>query len=551
MDKGGRAAPLVLKIGDSIVVADRHDGGRQRAGTIGCFVMMRGGQGKVYALTASHLFDGDFLETVMTSGGHPIGKVVGPVEHSSKGVPAQAESGIGLVELEALVQFDPRLGRDECGVPIGLTISQDQRPAVGLQVRKAGAATGWTNGTVVSAQSAAIVIDPCHNGQVIADVIEIEPANDTHVFSADGDCGAIVVTAQNEAVGMVVGVRDGRTVAVPLSDVLDHNKLRVVTPSPVSTKSALRTARLEQDGLGALCDALGGKMGHQLARAVEAMREVDGRVIVTGIGKSGHVGQKLAATFASTGTPSFFVHPSEASHGDLGMIMPQDLILALSWSGETVELANILTYSRRFAVPLISITSSAESALGRASDICLELPRAQEACPYGLAPTTSTTMTLVLGDCLAIALLEAKGFSAHDFKEFHPGGSLGAQLKFVADIMHTGDALPLVCDKAVMSEALVTMTHKGFGCVGIVDSEANLIGMITDGDLRRHMGEDLLTAQAGDIMTQRPKSVKADMLASAAMEAINAASITALFVVDNGKPIGIVHVHDLLRAGLG
>jgi arabinose-5-phosphate isomerase len=273
-------------------------------------------------------------------------------------------------------------------------------------------------------------------------------------------------------------------------------------------------------------------------------------VIVTGIGKSGHVGQKVAATFASTGTPAFFVHPSEASHGDLGMITRDDAIVAISWSGESVELGNILTYSRRFKVPLIAITSRSDSALGKQSDVVLEMPRAKEACPHGLAPTTSTTMQLAMGDCLAIALLEAKGFTAHDFSVFHPGGSLGASLKFVADIMHTGDRLPLVGEDRIMSEALVTMTQKSFGCLGVIDGKGRLVGMITDGDLRRHMGPELLKARVSDIMTKRPNTLSPDMLASAALQQINSLKRTQMFVVDKGKPVGVVHVHDLLRAGV-
>ena len=322
--------------------------------------------------------------------------------------------------------------------------------------------------------------------------------------------------------------------------------LRVLSPK----KSAVRTMKLEVKGLEAVLTALDGAMAEPFEQAVAILREAQGRVIVTGIGKSGHVGQKLAATFASTGTPSFFVHPSEASHGDLGMITPEDVVLAISWSGETVELANILTYSRRFAVPLISITSRATSALGRASDVCLELPQSKEACPHGLAPTTSTTMTLAIGDSLAIALLEAKGFSAHDFKEIHPGGSLGAQLKFVSDIMHTGDALPLVPEDTTMADALLTMTEKSFGCIGVVDRKGNLVGMITDGDLRRHMGPHLVGAPARRIMNKKPDTIQPDMLASSALELINARKRTQMFVVDKKRPIGIVHVHDLLRAGV-
>lgn len=314
--------------------------------------------------------------------------------------------------------------------------------------------------------------------------------------------------------------------------------------------SAARTLGLEAAGLAALTAAVEGPMRAPFAEAVRLLAAARGRVIVTGIGKSGHVGQKIAATFASTGTPAFFVHPSEASHGDLGMVRPEDVVLAISWSGETVELKNIITYSRRFAVPLISITSRQESALGKASDVVLELPRAQEACPHGLAPTTSTTMQLALGDALAIALLEGKGFTAHDFKVFHPGGSLGAQLKFVADVMHKGDRLPLARDDEPMGAAIVTMTAKAFGCLGVVDAKGRLAGIITDGDLRRHMGAGLLGASTGSIMTARPKTVAPGTLAAEALEIINASRITALFVVEKGKPVGIVHVHDLLRAGV-
>lgn len=320
---------------------------------------------------------------------------------------------------------------------------------------------------------------------------------------------------------------------------------------PAITKSAKRTLQLEIQGLADLLDVVKGRMAEPFSQAVDILNSATGRVIVTGIGKSGLVGLKMAATFSSTGTAAFFVHPSEASHGDLGMISSDDVILAMSWSGETVELGSILTYSRRFAVPLIAITSRADSALGKAADVVLQLPRAPEACPHGLAPTTSTTMTLALGDCLAIALLEAKGFTAEDFKRIHPGGSLGAQLKYVEDVMHDASDLPLVAKNTSMSEALVTMTQKAFGCLGVVDGRGRLVGVITDGDLRRHMGADLLTATAADIMTQKPKTIRPDLLASAALEQLNAARITSLFVVDKSKPVGIIHIHDLLRAGLG
>ena len=320
--------------------------------------------------------------------------------------------------------------------------------------------------------------------------------------------------------------------------------------SAPAVQSALRTLALENEGLAQIGEELQGAMAVPFSDAVARLVAVKGRVIVTGIGKSGHVGQKIAATFASTGTPAFFVHPSEASHGDLGMITRDDLILALSWSGETVELKPLITFSRRFSVPLVSITSRADSALGTQSDIVLQLPRSKEACPHGLAPTTSTTMQLALGDCLAIALLEAKGFTAHDFKIFHPGGSLGANLKHVSDIMHKEASLPLVGEDVAMAQALVTMTAKSFGCLGIVDKKGRLAGVITDGDLRRHMGPALLKATTGEIMTRNPKTVTPQMLASAALETLNSSRITALFVVDKMKPVGIIHVHDLLRAGV-
>jgi arabinose-5-phosphate isomerase len=317
-----------------------------------------------------------------------------------------------------------------------------------------------------------------------------------------------------------------------------------------SVASAVRTLNLESEGLVQLASELNGDLAGPFEEAMRRLVAVKGRVIVTGIGKSGHVGQKIAATFASTGTPAFFVHPSEASHGDLGMVTRSDLILALSWSGETVELKPIITYSRRFAVPLIAITSQAKSALGEQADVVLLLPRTKEACPHGLAPTTSTTMQLALGDSLAIALLEARGFTAHDFKIFHPGGSLGANLKYVSDIMHKRERLPLIKSGETMANALVTMTEKSFGCVGVVEKRGRLIGVITDGDLRRHMGADLVRASVDQIMTAKPKTISPTMLASAALELINASSITALFVVEKQKPVGLVHIHDLLRLGV-
>ncbi|HEX2448198.1 MAG TPA: KpsF/GutQ family sugar-phosphate isomerase [Methyloceanibacter sp.] len=314
--------------------------------------------------------------------------------------------------------------------------------------------------------------------------------------------------------------------------------------------SATRTLQFEAEGLNALKGALSNSLGESFAGAIALMRACHGRIVVTGMGKSGHVGLKVAATLSSTGTPAFFVHPSEASHGDLGMITKQDVILAFSWSGETVELGNIVSYSRRFAVPLIAVTSNPGSTLAEAADLVLALPQAKEACPHGLAPTTSTVMQLALGDCLAMALLDSKGFTARDFKTLHPGGQLGARLKFVSDLMHNGDRLPLAPANQVMAEAIVTMTEKALGCLGVIDENGYLKGIITDGDLRRHMGDGLLARLAHEIMTPAPKTVTPDLLASAALEMINAGRITALFVVENGRPVGIIHVHDLLRAGV-
>jgi arabinose-5-phosphate isomerase len=315
-------------------------------------------------------------------------------------------------------------------------------------------------------------------------------------------------------------------------------------------ESATRTLQFEAEGLASLQVGLTGALSEGFDKAIAMMRSCHGRIIVTGMGKSGHVGLKVAATLSSTGTPAFFVHPSEASHGDLGMITRQDVILAFSWSGETVELGNIVSYSRRFAVPLIAVTSNPESTLAGSADLILALPQAKEACPHGLAPTTSTVMQLALGDCLAIALLESKGFTARDFKALHPGGQLGARLKFVSDLMHRGDRLPLARADGIMSEAIVVMTEKALGCLGVIDGDGLLKGIITDGDLRRHMGDGLLAKRVGDIMTPSPKTVSPDLLASAALEMINASSITTLFVVENGRPVGIIHIHDLLRAGV-
>ncbi|NCF78793.1 MAG: KpsF/GutQ family sugar-phosphate isomerase [Alphaproteobacteria bacterium] len=267
------------------------------------------------------------------------------------------------------------------------------------------------------------------------------------------------------------------------------------------------------------------------------------------MGKSGHIGNKIAATMASTGTPASFVHPAEASHGDLGMITQDDVVLALSWSGSTQELASLLNYTKRFNIPLVAITSGEDSLLGKAATICLTLPKAKEACPNGLAPTTSTTMQLALGDALAVALLEQRNFSAADFKNFHPGGKLGASLSRVADIMHQGDALPLIDGSMKMAEAIVVMTEKGFGCLGIIDEAQNLCGVITDGDLRRHRADDLLARTASDIMTTDPQIIGGDKMTAEALSLMQESKVQCLFVCAEGKPTGLIRVLDLLRLG--
>ncbi len=309
--------------------------------------------------------------------------------------------------------------------------------------------------------------------------------------------------------------------------------------------SARNTLTAEAAGLTQLADAL----GDNFVQAVDVLEAAQGRVIVSGMGKSGHIGNKIAATMASTGTPASFVHPAEASHGDLGMITQDDVVLALSWSGGTQELASLLNYTTRFKIPLIAITSGADSLLGKAATICLTLPKAEEACPNGLAPTTSTTMQLALGDALAVALLERRNFSAADFKNFHPGGKLGASLSRIADVMHQGDALPLIDGAMKMDEAIVVMTEKGFGCLGIIDDKGALAGIITDGDLRRHMADDLLTKTSSDIMTAKPQSIGGDKLTAEALSLMQESKIQCLFVCEQGLPIGLVRVLDLLRLG--
>jgi arabinose-5-phosphate isomerase len=314
--------------------------------------------------------------------------------------------------------------------------------------------------------------------------------------------------------------------------------------------SALRTLDTERDGVAALVAAMCDGLGAHFVAAVETIRNARGRVIVTGMGKSGHVGRKIAATLASTGTPAFFVHAADASHGDLGMITSDDVMLALSWSGETEELKDLINYSRRFRIALIAVTASADSTLGKAADVVLAMPESREACPHNLAPTTSSLMQLAVGDALAIALLESRGFTAIDFGVFHPRGQLGAALKFVRDIMHEGPAMPLIKRGALMSDAIVEMSAKGFGCVAVIDDGGRLAGIITDGDLRRHMRADLLALTVDAVMTPSPIIVRPDQLASEALQLLNSLKKQALIVVESDRPVGIVNFHDLLRAGV-
>lgn len=311
-------------------------------------------------------------------------------------------------------------------------------------------------------------------------------------------------------------------------------------------QSALETLKIQQDGLAQLEAAL----DQSFNGAVELLKSVEGRVIVTGMGKSGHIARKIAATLASTGTPAFFVHPAEASHGDLGMITEKDAVIALSKSGESAELADLIEFTRRFAIRLVSLTTGPENALARAADVALSLPEAPEACPNGLAPTTSTTLALVMGDALAIALMRDKGFTDSDFGKFHPGGKLGARLLKVSDLMHGKEELPLTYPDTKMADAILTMTEKRFGCVGIQSYKGELLGIITDGDLRRKMDAGLLGRMAEDVMTASPRTIAPGALAAEALSIMNGIKITGLFVVEDGKPVGILHIHDLLRAGV-
>jgi len=287
-----------------------------------------------------------------------------------------------------------------------------------------------------------------------------------------------------------------------------------------------------------------------LTKTLDFMQNAAGRIIITGMGKSGHIGRKIAASLASTGTPSFFVHPAEASHGDLGMITENDVVIAISNSGESRELIDILNYCKRFGIILVAITKNPESSLGKAGDVVLRLPNNGEACPLGLAPTNSTTATLVLGDILTVGMIERKGFSKEDFNDRHPGGKLGAILKRVSDLMHTGQDMPLLDENANMQAVLLEMTSKRLGCVGFINQHGDLTGILTDGDLRRCLSAKILSEKAVDLMTRSPKTISPNAMTAEALKIMHDKKITNLFVVENNKPVGVIHIHDLLNNGV-
>jgi len=311
-------------------------------------------------------------------------------------------------------------------------------------------------------------------------------------------------------------------------------------------KRAKEVLSLEADGLAKLSKSL----DETLSIALNILENIEGRVIVTGMGKSGHIARKIAATMASTGKPAFFIHPGEASHGDIGMINKDDAVLALSNSGDTPELNDIISYTRRFNIPLISITSKKNSPVAIESDIALILPQSKEACSIGLAPTTSTTMMLAYGDAIAVALMERRGFTAEDFKLRHPGGRLGQRLLLVSDIMHSGSDLPIAKGSYPMTKVLPEMTAKSLGCIGIVDGMGKLTGIVTDGDLRRHMKNNILDLTAAEVMSPKVKTIRPTALASEALQIMNDGEITSLFVLEEDNILGILHIHDCLRAGV-
>jgi len=324
--------------------------------------------------------------------------------------------------------------------------------------------------------------------------------------------------------------------------------LRSLSGDAGDLAAARRVLVTAGEALTALADTLDG----DFTRAVGVMLAAKGRVIVSGMGKSGHVARKIAATLSSTGTPAYFVHPAEASHGDMGAITRQDVLLLLSWGGETAELSDLITYAKRCGIPIIAIGANPDSTLLKAADVKLLLPHAPEACPMGLAPTTSTTMMLSLGDALAVALMERKGFSADQYRDFHPGGSLGRALIRVSDLMHSGESVPLARETTGMGDLLLIMASGRLGCVGIVDEAGALIGIVTDGDIRRHVASGIENRTAAEVMTSGPKIARPDQLAAEALALMTEKKITQLFVLAEGdaKPLGVIHIHDCLRAGL-
>ena len=311
--------------------------------------------------------------------------------------------------------------------------------------------------------------------------------------------------------------------------------------------SAIRTIDSEIKAIEELKHSLDSS---SLTQALDFMQNSKGRIIITGMGKSGHIGKKIAASLASTGTPSFFVHPAEASHGDLGMITEDDVVIAISNSGESRELIDILNYCKRFGIKLVAITKNAESSLGKAGDVVLLLPNNGEACPLGLAPTSSTTATLVLGDILTIGMIERKGFSKEDFNDRHPGGKLGSILKRVSDLMHTGQDMPILDENSNMQAVLLEMTSKRLGCVGFINQAGDLTGILTDGDLRRCLSSKILEEKAVDLMTKNPKTIVPNAMSAEALKIMHDKKITNLFVVENKKPVGVIHIHDLLNNGV-
>lgn len=319
------------------------------------------------------------------------------------------------------------------------------------------------------------------------------------------------------------------------------------TKSFTDRESAIKTINTEIEAISRLKDSVALK---NLTEALDLMQNSTGRIIVTGMGKSGHIGKKIAASLASTGSPSFFVHPAEASHGDLGMITENDVVIAISNSGESKELADIINYCKRFGIKIIAITKNAESSLGKAGDVVLELPKYEEACPLGLAPTSSTTATLVLGDVLTVGLIERRGFSKEEFNVRHPGGKLGSILKRVGDLMHTGQAMPILDENSNMQAVLLEMTSKCLGCVGFINQSGDFTGMLTDGDLRRCLSASILDEKAVNLMTKHPKTVSKDMISAEALRIMHDKKITNMFVLDGTKPIGVIHIHDLLNNGV-